>query len=120
MSVHEHDPAPASPAVGAAPQREAVGADRAGRAQRGGLGRLYDLTRFVGGGPADDERPAQLQPTLHARYFARRSCEPDHAQRMLAFYRFHICIMEAAWGEALGWTPGHIAWAERLIGQLSS
>jgi aminoglycoside phosphotransferase (APT) family kinase protein len=79
---------------------------------------LYDLVRFVGGGPADDERPAQLHPTLHARYFERNPYEPGHAQRMLTFYRFHICVVEAAWGEELGWTPGHVAWAEQLIDEL--
>lgn len=79
---------------------------------------LYDLVRFVGGGPADDERPAQLLPTLHARYFERNPYEPEHARRMLTFYRFHICVVEAAWGEDIGWTPGHVAWAERLIDEL--
>ncbi len=79
---------------------------------------LYDLVRFVGGGPADDERPAQLLPTLHARYFERNAYDRDHAQRMLTFYRFHICVVEAAWGYDLGWTAGHVAWAERLLGEL--
>lgn len=79
---------------------------------------LYDLVRFVGGGPADDERPAQLHPTLHARYFERTPCDVEHAQRMLKFYRFHICVVEAAWGADLGWTAGHVAWAEQLIDEL--
>ncbi|MGW5360914.1 phosphotransferase family protein [Actinopolymorpha pittospori] len=79
---------------------------------------LYDLVRFVGGGPADDPRPAQLQPTLHARYFERSPYETEHAQRMLKFYRFHICVVEAAWGEDLGWTRGHVTWAEQLIEEL--
>lgn len=79
---------------------------------------LYDLVRFVGGGPADDERPGQLLPTLHARYFERNPHALEDAQRMLTFYRFHICVMEAAWGEELGWTTGHLAWVERLIDQL--
>ncbi|MET9020024.1 phosphotransferase [Actinopolymorpha sp. NPDC004070] len=79
---------------------------------------LYDLVRFVGGGPADDERPAQLHPTLHARYFARNPYDIEHAQRMLAFYRFHICVVEAAWGADLGWTAGHVAWAQQLIDEL--
>lgn len=79
---------------------------------------LYNLVRFVGGGPADDERPAQLLPTLHARYFDRNPYDTDHAQRMLKFYRFHICVVEAAWGEDLGWTTGHITWAQQLIDEL--
>ncbi|MGW0228017.1 phosphotransferase family protein [Actinopolymorpha singaporensis] len=79
---------------------------------------LYDLVRFVGGGPADDERPAQLHPTLHAHYFARSTYDVEHAQRMLKFYRFHICVVEAAWGADLGWTAGHLAWAEQLIDEL--
>lgn len=80
---------------------------------------LYDLVRFVGGGPADDPRPGQLLPTLHARYFERNPYETEHAQRMLKFYRFHICVVEAAWGEDLGWTRGHITWAAQLIEELS-
>ena len=80
---------------------------------------LYDLVRFVGGGPADDERPGQLHPTLHARYFERNQYDPAHVHRMLTFYRFHICVVEAAWGAELeGWTPGHVAWAERLMDEL--
>ncbi|MFD2082777.1 Predicted kinase, aminoglycoside phosphotransferase (APT) family [Actinopolymorpha cephalotaxi] len=80
---------------------------------------LYDLVRFVGGGPADDERPAQLHPTMHARYFARNSYDTEHVQRMLAFYRFHICVVEAAWGADLaGWTAGHVAWAQHLMDEL--
>lgn len=80
---------------------------------------LYDIARFVGAGPADDPRPAQLLPMLHAGYFERNSYDPDYAQRMLAFYRFHMCVVEAAWGEGLGWRPSLLAWAERLIDQLS-
>jgi aminoglycoside phosphotransferase (APT) family kinase protein len=77
---------------------------------------LYDLSRFVGGGPSDDPRPAQLHPTLQARYFDRRPIDTAHARRMLTFYRFHICVVEAAWEP--GWAPGHVAWAERLMEQL--
>ena len=79
---------------------------------------LYDLVRFVGGGPADDERPAQLHPTLHARYFARNPHDVERAQPMLTFYRFHICVVEAAWGADLGWTAGHLAWARQLMDEL--
>ncbi|WP_238342356.1 phosphotransferase family protein [Actinopolymorpha rutila] len=76
---------------------------------------LYDLVRFVGGGHAGDERPAELHPTLHARYFARNPHGAEHARRMLKFYRFHICVVEAAWGADLGWTAGHVAWAQQLL-----
>jgi aminoglycoside phosphotransferase (APT) family kinase protein len=77
---------------------------------------LYDLSRFVGGGPADDPRPGQLHPTLHARYFDRNPVDAAHAERMLTFYRFHICVVEAAWEP--GWAAGHVAWAERLMDRL--
>ena len=79
---------------------------------------LYDLARFVGGGPADDERPGQLHPTLRARYFERNRVDPERAERMRTFYRFHICVVEAAW-EA-DWAAGHVAWADRLMGELLS
>lgn len=79
---------------------------------------LYDLARFVGGGPADDPRPAQLLPILQTCYFERNAYEAEHVRRMLKFYRFHICVVEAAWGEDLGWTPGHVTWAEQLIDEL--
>lgn len=79
---------------------------------------LYDIVRFVGGGPADDRRPGLLSPMLHAGYFRRNSYDPDFAKRMLLFYRFHMCVVEAAWGESLGWRPSLLAWAERLIAQL--
>ncbi|MFF1823671.1 phosphotransferase family protein [Kribbella sp. NPDC058245] len=78
---------------------------------------LYDLARFVGGGPADDPRPAQLNPVLRERYFARNPQDPAHADRMLLFYRFHICIVEAAWEPA--WAPAHTAWADKLTAELS-
>lgn len=80
---------------------------------------LYDLVRFVGGGPAEDERPRSVHPKLHARYLARTGLSPESAERMLAFYRFHICVVEAAWGEDYGWRPAHLAWAGRLFDQLS-
>ncbi len=79
---------------------------------------LYDIARFVAGGPADDPRPALVLPRLHAEYFARNAYDPDHAQRMLRFYRFHICVIEAAWGHELGWTPSLVAWAEQLLDEL--
>ena len=79
---------------------------------------LYDIARFVAGGPADDPRPALVLPQLHAEYFARNAYDPEHAQRMLRFYRFHICVVEAAWGQELGWTPGLVAWAEQLLEEL--
>lgn len=81
---------------------------------------LYDIARFVGGGPADDPRPDLLLPKLHSGYFRRNSYDPEYAQRMLAFYRFHMCVVEAAWGEELGWRPSLLAWAERLIDHLSA
>lgn len=80
---------------------------------------LYDIARFVGGGPADDARPALLLPMLHSAYFQRNPYDRESAQRMLAFYRFHMCVVEAAWGESLGWRPNLLAWAERLIEQLT-
>lgn len=80
---------------------------------------LYDLVRFVGGGPAEDERPGLLHPRLHAAYVTANELEPAHAERMVTFYRFHICVVEAAWGEDLGWRPAHLAWAERLFDRLS-
>ncbi|MBM7784593.1 phosphotransferase family protein [Tenggerimyces flavus] len=79
---------------------------------------LYDLVRFVGGGPAEDERPGLVHPRLHARYLARIGLSPASAERMLTFYRFHICVVEAAWGEDIGWRPAHLAWAERLFDRL--
>jgi len=79
---------------------------------------LYDLARFVSGGPADDQRPALALPTLHARYLERTGADPDRARRLLRFYRLHICVDEAAWGEELGWTPSLVAWAERLLPSL--
>ena len=79
---------------------------------------LYDIARFVAGGPADDPRPALVLPRLHAEYFARNAYDPDHARRMLRFYRFHICVVEAAWGQELGWTPSLVAWAEQLLDEL--
>lgn len=79
---------------------------------------LYDLVRFVGGGPAEDERPWLIHPRLHARYLARTGLSSESAERMLAFYRFHICVVEAAWGEDYGWRPAHLAWAERLFDRL--
>lgn len=79
---------------------------------------LYDIARFVAGGPADDPRPALVLPQLHAQYFARNAYDLDHARRMLRFYRFHICVVEAAWGQELGWTPGLVAWAEQLVAEL--
>jgi aminoglycoside phosphotransferase (APT) family kinase protein len=78
---------------------------------------LYDLARFVGGGPADDPRPAQLNPVLRERYFALNPQRPVHATRMLLFYRFHICIVEAAWDPT--WAPAHTTWADKLIADLS-
>ena len=77
---------------------------------------LYDLARFVGGGPADDPRPARLHPALHARYFELNPQDPRHRRRMLTFYRFHICVVEAAWEEA--WAPGHSRWAAELMAEL--
>ena len=79
---------------------------------------LYDIARFVAGGPADDPRPALVLPQLHAEYFARNAYDPDHAPRMLRFYRFHICVVEAGWGRELGWTPSLVAWAEQLLEEL--
>ncbi|MET9022412.1 aminoglycoside phosphotransferase family protein [Actinopolymorpha sp. NPDC004070] len=79
---------------------------------------LYDLARFVAGGPADDPRPALVHPRLHAEYFARNAYDPGHARRMLRFYRFHICVIEAAWGQELGWTPSLVARAEQLLAEL--
>ncbi|SDS36934.1 Phosphotransferase enzyme family protein [Microlunatus soli] len=78
---------------------------------------LYDLVRFVGGGPADDPRPAQLHPTLHACYLRRNPQHRARARRMMTFYRFHICVVEAAWEP--DWAPAHIAWANQLIDDLS-
>jgi aminoglycoside phosphotransferase (APT) family kinase protein len=77
---------------------------------------LYDLVRFVGGGPAEDPRPKLLHPRLQARYLGPN--DTAEARRMMAFYRFHICVVEAAWGEEYGWRPGHVAWAEQLFDQL--
>lgn len=77
---------------------------------------LYDLVRFVGGGPADDPRPAQLHPELHRNYFKLNPQDPDHAHRMLTFYRFHICVVEAAWEDS--WAPAHVAWADSLMDEL--
>jgi aminoglycoside phosphotransferase (APT) family kinase protein len=77
---------------------------------------LYDLVRFVGGGPADDPRPRQLHPALHRTYFDLNPHDPDQVRRMMTFYRFHICVVEAAW-EAT-WAPAHLAWASRLIDEL--
>jgi aminoglycoside phosphotransferase (APT) family kinase protein len=77
---------------------------------------LYDLVRFVGGGPADDPRPGQLHPALHRNYFDLNPHDPDQVRRMMTFYRFHICVVEAAW-EAT-WAPAHLAWASRLIDEL--
>jgi aminoglycoside phosphotransferase (APT) family kinase protein len=77
---------------------------------------LYDLVRFVGGGPAGDPRPAQLHPGLNRNYFKLNPQNLDHAHRMMTFYRFHICIIEAAWENS--WAPAHIAWADRLIDAL--
>lgn len=77
---------------------------------------LYDLVRFVGGGPADDPRPSQLHPELHRNYFQQNLQDRADADRMMTFYRFHICIVEAAWEQT--WAPGHIAWADRLIDDL--
>lgn len=79
---------------------------------------LYDIARFVGGGPADDPRPALVLPVLHACYFERNRYDREHAQRMRKFYRFHMCVVEAAWGEDLGWTPSLVAWADQLIDEL--
>ena len=79
---------------------------------------LYDIARFVAGGPADDPRPALVLPQLHAEYFARNAYDPDRSRRMLRFYRFHICVVEAAWGQELGWTPSPVAWAEQLLDEL--
>ena len=76
---------------------------------------LYDLARFVSGGPADDPRPSLAFPVLHARYLERTGADPDRARRLFRFYRLHICVDEAAWGEDLGWTPSLVAWAERLL-----
>lgn len=76
---------------------------------------LYDLARFVSGGPADDPRPGLAFPVLHARYLEQTQADLDRARRLLRFYRLHICVDEAAWGEDLGWTPSLVAWAERLL-----
>jgi aminoglycoside phosphotransferase (APT) family kinase protein len=81
---------------------------------------LYDLARFVSGGPADDPRPPLVLPRLHAEYLARHAYDRDHARRMLRFYRFHICVVEAAWGEDLGWTPSLVSWAEQLVDELGT
>lgn len=78
---------------------------------------LYDLMRFVGGGPADDPRPAQLHPRLHECYLRRNPHHRDRSGRMMIFYRFHICVVEAAWEPA--WAPAHLAWAEELMRRLS-
>lgn len=77
---------------------------------------LYDLVRFVGGGPADDPRPAELHPGLHRNYFELNPTDVDHACRMMTFYRFHICVVEAAWEDS--WAPAHLAWADRLVNEL--
>lgn len=76
---------------------------------------LYDLARFVSGGPADDPRPGLAFPILHARYLEQTHADLDRARRLLRFYRLHICVDEAAWGEDLGWTPSLVARAERLL-----
>jgi aminoglycoside phosphotransferase (APT) family kinase protein len=76
---------------------------------------LYELARFVSGGPADDPRPALAFPILHARYLEQTGADLDRARRLLRFYRLHICVDEAAWGEDLGWTPSLVDWAERLL-----
>ncbi|WP_405062601.1 aminoglycoside phosphotransferase family protein [Kribbella sp. NBC_01505] len=78
---------------------------------------LYDVARFVGGGPATDPRPGRLNPLLRERYFACRPQELDQANRRLLFYRFHICVLEAAWEP--DWAPAHTAWADKLITELS-
>jgi aminoglycoside phosphotransferase (APT) family kinase protein len=76
---------------------------------------LYDLARFVSGGPADDPRPSIAFPVLHERYLEQTGADLDRARRLLAFYRLQICVDEAAWGEGLGWTPSLVTWAERLL-----
>lgn len=76
---------------------------------------LYDLARFVSGGPAEDPRPALAFPVLHARYLTKTGADPIRAQELLRFYRLHICVQEAAWGMHFGWTPSLVNWAERLI-----
>ncbi|MFB6725806.1 phosphotransferase family protein [Kribbella sp. NPDC056345] len=78
---------------------------------------LYDVARFVAGGPANDPRPGQLSPLLQHHYFARAPHDPDHANRLLLFYRFHICLVEAAWEPS--WAPAHTTWADNLITELS-
>lgn len=77
---------------------------------------LYDLVRFVGGGAADDPRPAELHPQLHRHYFELNPTDVDYAHRMMTFYRFHICVVEAAWENS--WAPAHLAWADRLVDEL--
>lgn len=78
---------------------------------------LYDLMRFVGRGPADDPRPARLHPTLHERYLLRNPQHRDRFEPMMTFYRFHICVVEAAWEP--DWAQAHLAWAEDLMRRLS-
>jgi aminoglycoside phosphotransferase (APT) family kinase protein len=77
---------------------------------------LYDLVRFVGGGPADDPRPGQLHPQLHRAYLQLCPQHLDRARRMMTFYRFHICVIEAAWEAS--WAPAHLAWAKKIMDDL--
>lgn len=66
---------------------------------------LYELVRFVGGGPADDPRPARFTPILERAYTARTGLEAPPQLR--ALYRAHNAIRNAGWSieHEPGWIP---------------
>ncbi len=82
---------------------------------------LYDFTRFVAGGPADDERPALYLPRVMQSYTRYAGCDPAALEgEVLALYDMHNAVRNAAWcvREETAWIEDLCARAMSIVAKL--
>ncbi|MGI8870371.1 MAG: phosphotransferase family protein [Mycobacteriales bacterium] len=81
---------------------------------------IYELARFVAGGPADDPRPRALLPDLIEHYLADTGIDRSRVDRSLPLYQALQAIFNAAWShrEGVSWIPGLLGRADALLDRL--
>jgi hypothetical protein len=81
---------------------------------------VYELARFLAGGPADDPTPAALLPVVIEHYIAGTSIDEQYLTGVLPLYQAHNAIFNADWSyrESVPWVDGLLAKADALLDQV--
>lgn len=81
---------------------------------------VYELAKFIAGGPPDDPWPERLLPEIVEHYLVETDVDRDRLNRTLPLYRAHNAIFNAAWSVREGttsWIDGLLSKADELLDQ---